>query len=278
MAANKLSNILRPMHNIPQQTRYLSKPVPISSTFLKGPPAKPITVQPIPFAASSVPEYDGATAVILDNVLSPLECQQLLHLAESSVSLDEEHASPWRPALVNMGVGWEVAIADYRNSDRIIWDEQTIVDRLWDRCLQADGIEEMFSKTPEDNDELMGRWVFERVNERMRFLKYTPGHFFKPHCDGSYGYEKDGAEIRTHYTVHLYLNDSAKESPTGEGHLGGATSFLSRNEKRRHDVNPKAGSVLIFQHKRLYHEGAEVTSGVKYTMRTDILYRWKSRK
>lgn len=34
------------------------------------------------------------------------------------------------------------------------------------------------------------------------------------------------------------------------------------------------GSVLIFQHGGLLHEGAEVKEGVKYTMRTDILYKW----
>lgn len=96
------------------------------------------------------------------------------------------------------------------------------------------------------------------------------------HCDGAYHYvKKDGTEVQTHYTVQLYLNDSAKSSTTGEGHLGGATSFLSRDEKRRIDIDPKAGSVLIFQHNKLYHEGAEVVSGVKYAMRSDILYRWE---
>lgn len=75
--------------------------------------------------------------------------------------------------------------------------------------------------------------------------------------------------------MHLYLNDSARASATGEGHVGGATSFLSRDGKRRVDVDPKAGSVLIFQHAGLYHEGARLDEGTKYTMRTDILYKWE---
>jgi hypothetical protein len=74
--------------------------------------------------------------------------------------------------------------------------------------------------------------------------------------------------------VQLYLNSSTKSSPTAETLVGGATSFLSSNEKRRLDINPNPGSALIFQHKRLYHEGAEVLRGVKYALRTDILYRW----
>lgn len=93
------------------------------------------------------------------------------------------------------------------------------------------------------------------------------------HCDGPYGYEKDGALFQTQYTIQLYLNDSASADPTSEL-VGGATSFLSRDRKRRLDVNPKAGSVLVFQHSGLLHEGAEVTGGTKYTIRTDIIYEY----
>lgn len=73
--------------------------------------------------------------------------------------------------------------------------------------------------------------------------------------------------------MHIFLNDSAAESPSGEGVVGGATAFLSRDRKRRLDVNLKAGSVLIFQHSGLLHEGALVTEGHKYTVRTDIMYQ-----
>jgi hypothetical protein len=78
-------------------------------------------------------------------------------------------------------------------------------------------------------------------------------------------------EFMTHYTLHLYLNDSVTASPDSQL-IGGATAFLSKDGKRRLDVNPKAGSVLIFQHRKLLHEGATVTQGQKYTVRMDILY------
>ncbi len=55
--------------------------------------------------------------------------------------------------------------------------------------------------------------------------------------------------------------------------VGGATTFL-RPGKRRLEVNPKAGSVLIFQHDGLLHEGSVVDAGTKFTVRTDILYEW----
>jgi len=96
--------------------------------------------------------------------------------------------------------------------------------------------------------------------------------FHPAHCDGPYGEEKDGKSYRTYYTVHLYLNDSVAEVGEGADLVGGATSFLSYDEEHRVDVNPKAGRVLIFQHKGLYHSGDDVVRGTKYTMRTDIMY------
>lgn len=74
--------------------------------------------------------------------------------------------------------------------------------------------------------------------------------------------------------MQLYLNDSAEAPSTTGEYVGGATSFLSSDEERRLDVNPKAGSDLIFQYKGLYYEGAKLIKGTKYAMRTDILYKW----
>ncbi|OAA74244.1 oxidoreductase domain containing protein [Cordyceps fumosorosea ARSEF 2679] len=259
---------------VAQKTHYTSRPVDIPESFLQTPPSAPITFRHVPFADSALPEYAGCLAVVLDNVLAEEECGELLRLAEAS---SDDAASPWRPALVNVGGGFEVSVADYRNSDRIIWDSQAVVDRIWQRCLLARGegegesIAGMLSETPGNRGG--GRWAFERLNERMRFLKYTNGQFFKPHCDGKYGFVEDGVEFETHYTLHLYLNDSAA-AEGGDGCVGGATSFLSQDLTRRLDVEPKAGSVLIFQHRGLLHQGAEVLGGTKYTMRTDIVYRW----
>ena len=74
----------------------------------------------------------------------------------------------------------------------------------------------------------------------------------------------DGKEI-SFYTLHLYLN----ENPGG----GGATTFHSDYLDRKFDVEPKAGRVLIFQHRGLLHSGADVVRGTKYTMRTDLMYK-----
>lgn len=42
--------------------------------------------------------------------------------------------------------------------------------------------------------------------------------------------------------------------------------------KSRIDVVPKAGRVLLFQHRFLIHSGDDVVKGTKYTLRTDIMY------
>jgi len=62
-------------------------------------------------------------------------------------------------------------------------------------------------------------------------------------------------------------------SPSGDDQLkGGATTFHSYNMKQRYDILLKTGRVLIFQHRKLWHSGDDVVQGVKYTMRSDILY------
>lgn len=47
--------------------------------------------------------------------------------------------------------------------------------------------------------------------------------------------------------------------------------------KYRIDVDPLAGRVLIFQHRRLLHSGDEVESGIKYTVRSDLMYQYEEK-
>lgn len=326
-------------HGIPEgepvRMSYASRDVAIPADFLSmtapPPDAQPVTISPVDWASSPLPEYEGLFAVVLDNVLSPSECQTLLQLAESSVDVFRMNSTgdhnPWKPAMVNAGNGFEVLETGYRNSDRLVWDEQEVVDRIWRRCLQGEAAEKLREKLDVlDGDEKVGacrlrgrnwvvenqRWEFRRLNQRMRFLKYGEGQFFrrkstqhlftdsflhtKPqglvrghlsceeaneiaaHCDGAFSEEVDGKIFKTFFTLHLYLNDSVAEAGEDAELVGGATSFLSGNASRRVDVNPKAGRVLIFQHRRLFHAGDDVVEGTKYTMRTDIMYELIRRK
>jgi len=238
--------------------------------FFSTPPAAPLTVNHIDWRSTAIPEYNGRLACTIDGVLTPSECEKLLKLAEASVQADE----PWQPALIGLTPGTQiVSRPGYRESDRIIWCDQAVTNKIWARCMSVDGLEALFATVPQQYGKVrQGEWRFERPNERMSFLRYGPGQYFKPHCDGPYYYDADDTEYQTHYTLQLYLCESREDAP--DGVLGGATSFLAKDKKRRVDVHPKAGRVLIFQHEGLLHEGAEVREGIKYTMRTDVLYKW----
>lgn len=196
-------------------TSYTSEPVNVSPNFLTTTPydAKPILTYPVDFAETTLPEYRGCYAVVLDNILSASECKQLIAYAEESAGspdngkMDSATADApsengtnvdggepkqkvdnngWRPALVNVGAGREVLVTGYRNSDRIIWDNQEVMDRLWARCLLAEGVKKDLARI-EGKPLIQGdravqrgeKWHVTRLNERMRFLKYGPGQFFK---------------------------------------------------------------------------------------------------
>lgn len=68
---------------------------------------------------------------------------------------------------------------------RIIWDNPELVERIWNRCIMADGINEDLGRI--EGSGLLDRravargekWQFSRLNERMRFLKYGAGQYFK---------------------------------------------------------------------------------------------------
>jgi len=246
------------------ETHYTSKPVDIPADFLKATPsdAVPITMERIDFSTSPLPEYAPYYARVLDNVLSASECAQLLRLAEQSSS-----SGKWEQAMVNMGIGREALAPEVRLCERIIWDSPEVVQRIWERCILADGIKGELEALPgvHRNGAVKqgAKWEFSRLNERMRFLKYGAGQYFKSHRDGTY--LTSSGEEASFYTLQLYLN--------GGDVKGGATTFHSMDMTRSLDVDPKMGRVLLFQHAHLLHSGAEVQEGIKYTMRTDLMFQ-----
>ncbi|KAJ4302333.1 hypothetical protein N0V88_002477 [Collariella sp. IMI 366227] len=157
---------------------------------------------------------------------------------QPGAELRRSETDPWSPALVNVGGGM----------------------RCWKRGIGM-GI---------GSCGIVRRW-WEDLGEVFAGRGRNLG---RAHCDASYS-EDAGPDrtVRTLFTVHVYLNDSKAEVEDAEL-VGGATTFYSNDEKRRMDVDPKAGRVLIFQHRRLNHSGDDVLAGTKYTMRTDILYEF----
>lgn len=180
--------------------------------------------------------YKGCLAFVLYNVFTKKECDEYIRSAEQK---------GFETALLNVGGNQQVLRTDVRNSSRCIWDSTKEVDKIWKRIRTF--IPEVWCNR-----------MVKGLNERLRILRYDPGEYFKPHYDGQY--RRENGE-RSYVTIQIYLN---------EGFTGGSTTFIGTDGKRQ-EVVPKTGSILIFEHPIL-HEGSELISGRKYTIRTDVMY------
>lgn len=187
------------------------------------------------------PGDEAKFALVIDDLLSPSECEEWIQ---------KGHERGFETALVNVGNGKQLEILDYRHSQRAIIDDFELSKFLYDRV------------SPFIPEKISG-WEKVSLNERLRFLLYHIGDFFAPHYDGVY--QRPAGNEKSFITVQLYLNDAPKS--------GGATNFLqARDEDIKVQIKPKAGRVLLFDH-HIYHEGEMVKNGIKYTVRTDVMYR-----
>jgi Rps23 Pro-64 3,4-dihydroxylase Tpa1-like proline 4-hydroxylase len=251
------------------------RPLPVldNSTFSSS----RCSVHPLP------PEITGSWftnrkpfAIVIDNVLTLEECQAWIENTEF------HSQTGYETALVNIGGGRQKAMLDYRKSSRCIIDDIPRAQELFARIkpfltkavatAASAAADESNVTNPseeavdEESDELIS--IHDRIpyelNERFRFLRYDPGEYFAPHMDGRYdrpsNHPRDGDFSLI--TFQLYLND---------GFVGGTTRFFHSNTQEYYDVVPKAGSVLLFEH-RLEHSGEVVAEGRKYAMRTDIMF------
>lgn len=133
---------------------------------------------------------------------------------------------------------------DIRNNTRVIFDDVELAARLFERVRPA---------LPE---RVCGMTV-KGVNERFRAYRYDKGQRFAPHYDGSFQRnEREESQL----TFMIYLNADFD---------GGRTEFYSFDVDL--GVAPRAGMALLFQH-HLLHEGCEVRRGVKYVLRSDVMY------
>ena len=127
-----------------------------------------------------------------------------------------------------------------RNNDRVIIDDAALAAELWERVR---------AHVPP----VYGLMQARGLNELFRFYRYHPGQRFAWHVDGSF--ERPNGE-RSLLTFMIYLN---------EGYGGGATRF------GWDAITGCTGMALVFDHQ-LRHEGAELVQGVKYVLRSDVMY------
>ena len=196
-----------------------------------------------------LPWAPNATCFTIENVLSVDECEQLIALSERR---------GYEQALVNVGNGRQVAMSDVRRSSRWMVDSESAADELWRRIERH--VPDIVAKSRSGKGTTVG-WYASGLNERLRFLKYNPGDYFAPHQDGSF---QAKGQV-SHMTVMLYLNSAGK---------GGETKFLNPhggNDDKTVDVVPRRGLCLVFDHW-LLHERAMLLKGVRYAVRTDVMF------
>jgi prolyl 4-hydroxylase len=132
-------------------------------------------------------------------------------------------------------------VKEVRNNQRILLTDQALAEELW-------------FKLKELMPQRLGNSLAIGLNELFRIYKYEPGQLFKKHRDQSFMRNESEA---SYFTFMIYLNDDFE---------GGDTTFNSIT------IKPATGTALIFFHD-LEHEGSVLTSGVKYVLRTDVMYR-----
>lgn len=194
------------------------------------------------------------------NVLSPGEAQRFIAAAERLGFHADSPVSLPRSIRHNDNLNWVVSDA--------------LLDALWQRSAGS---------IPET---VQGE-VARGLNGRFRFYRYGQGDFFKPHTDGAWPGSRVVNEtlvtnfdtsLYSQYTYLILLNDDFE---------GGETEFLvSRDDPERPartaddvrtiSVRTPTGGVLCFPHgmhpQHCVHSSAPITRGIKYIIRTDILF------
>lgn len=165
--------------------------------------------------------------------------EQFLSEGECAAHIARSESLGFQEAAIRTADG-ERLYKDARNNDRVIVDDPELARSLFGRAAHF---------LPTDVD---GWWPV-AFNERWRYYRYEEQQQFVWHQDGTY---RKGPNEESLFTFMIYLND---------GFSGGSTDFSWES------IKPVAGMALVFPH-RLKHRGAAVSSGVKYVLRTDIIY------
>eukprot|EP01064_Diplonema_japonicum_P018076 TRINITY_DN26772_c0_g1_i1.p1 TRINITY_DN26772_c0_g1~~TRINITY_DN26772_c0_g1_i1.p1 ORF type:complete len:273 (+),score=42.42 TRINITY_DN26772_c0_g1_i1:67-885(+) len=189
-------------------------------------------------------------AFLLKGFLTETECEYL----QDSVEY-EEHID-WKDELQE----------SYRKNARIQIKHEAMSEILFKRAQQYLPAEYLVSADEtefgEDNE---GLWTLEGANPSLRICKYQAGGVFKPHYDGIY---LKNIDSRSLWTFMVYLNSEFE---------GGSTNFIASptDPTILHSLRVPTGTLICFP-VNLYHEGRPLTSGEKYIMRTDIMFRRRS--
>ena len=212
---------------------------------------------------------------VAQNALTTKECKDWIRYAE---------VSGW-DAVAHPATRW---IA-HRECSRLQKNDWIMAHRLFTRIQQvvveATKQLDIFDKSTRVNTYHASK-TYKPItcNPNLRLYKYTKGQWFGKHIDDTNEIEWKGvdtpypstdvSETQTEITVLFYLSSCR----------GGATRFhLPKNTKKKGNkvsndgsvaFSPTQGAVLLHVHgdRCLEHEAEPVLDGIKYVLRTDIVY------
>lgn len=223
--------------------------------------------------------------LLVENLLTPDECAfYVRHLDEAGMQPLAAGSTSSSSASAS---GEGEFPAHYRTSDRLLTLSPDAARALFERllpCLRpSDAVGVPMGPGTE------GVWLPVGLNECLKFARYYPGGHFSAHIDGPW---VPSAKRASMFTVVIYLNDARSQPPCVGGHTNflrpaiitpqaqritesaAAESHIARSQQEHnvvYSVEPKTGSAVVFRHE-LLHEGAPLLSGVKYILRTELIF------
>ncbi|XP_059304880.1 uncharacterized protein LOC132056619 isoform X1 [Lycium ferocissimum] len=194
--------------------------------------------------------------ITVQNFFTPAESQAFVKAAES---LGFVHQGSLGPAYGEA----------YRDNDRVSMNDPDLADAMW-----RAGLNKLFSDI-----KIRGK-VAVGLNPNIRFYRYKAGQRFGRHIDESVDI---GEGKRTHYTLLIYLSGGSKsktkvdkdsQGSLSETLVGGETVFYGPRNALVAEVPPTEGMALLHIHgdKCMLHEARNVTKGIKYVLRSDVVF------
>ncbi|CAM3970017.1 MULTISPECIES: 2OG-Fe(II) oxygenase [Flavobacterium] len=184
------------------------------------------------------------TCYVITSLFSKDECEQLLNpkIKES-----------FEKAIVNYPTY-------YRNNERYVIDDNELSEKLFKK------VKPYLPKTIEVNTGILsenGKWHLHKLNNRIRFCKYSLNQYFNRHLDGIYHQDE---KTQSKLTFMIYLNNATEFE-------GGKTLFYRSKDSTEiwGSYIPKLGDLIVFDHN-VWHEGETLLKGEKFVLRSDILY------
>ena len=224
----------------------------------------------------------------------------VLSAAESGAWFAWAEGCAFEPATQRAGAG-----KAHRDCSRLVLDDPVLAQQIWQRVRAF--VPKILGEPPNSPRRNAGAAAaaaaaaaagagadgsFSQQPRRMavgclptiRLYRYDLGQSFGKHIDGCTDAPQISKTARTGVTLLIYLNsaggDRDAQGESGGGGLdpleGGATVFFrgKLGTSLACSVAPRAGTAVLHSHgeRCLLHEGARVTRGVKFILRTDIVY------